>query len=313
MPLFKADTLEVDTDTGGTALLKIDVPGETYNVLNRQLLSDLDAALDRIAEQTSLRLLVLRGMKKSGFLAGADVKQFADITSGEQASALSARGQQLFDKLELLPLPTLAVIHGPCLGGGLELALACDYRLVVDGPASQIGFPEVELGLVPAWGGTQRLPRVVGLERSLLMILSARRLTAREALRWGLADAAARTEAELRAQLDAMMAKAQAGGKRPKRRLPLRTWRQRMVEALGLGRGLVFSSARRQLKRRAPDDLPAPWEALECVRVGVKEGMPAGLAREREAAARLATSPACRNLVTLFLRREQARKLPASA
>src|SRR5205814_621904 len=121
------------------------------------------------------------------FLAGADIQQFADIRTAEEAAALSAAGQQLFDKLELLPVPTLAVVHGPCLGGGLELALACDYRLVVDGPATQLGLPEVELGLLPGWGGTQRLPRVVGLERALQVILGRRRLRAREALRWGLA------------------------------------------------------------------------------------------------------------------------------
>src|SRR5947209_2051814 len=202
MPLFQAENLEVDTDGSGVALLKLDVPGRSVNVLTPQVLKDLDAALDRVAAQTSLRVLVLRGMKKSGFLAGADIQQFASIATPAEASALSAAGQELFDKLELLPIPTLAVIHGPCLGGGLELALACDYRLVVDGPGTQLGLPEVELGLLPGWGGTQRLPRVVGLENALQVILAGRRLRARDALRMGLADAVARTEPELRARLD---------------------------------------------------------------------------------------------------------------
>src|SRR5262249_20490671 len=161
MAWFRAENLEVDTDGSGVALLKLDVPGRSVNVITPQVLKDFDAALDRVAAQPTLRVLVLRGMKKSGFLAGADVQQFATIRSPAEASALSAAGQQLFDKLELLPIPTLAVIHGPCLGGGLELALACDYRLVVDAPGTQLGLPEVELGLLPAWGGTQRLPQVV--------------------------------------------------------------------------------------------------------------------------------------------------------
>src|SRR5204862_3420916 len=130
-------------------------------------------------------------------LAGADIQQFADVRTPEEAAALSAAGQQLFDKLELLPIPTLAVVHGPCLGGGLELALACDYRLVVDAPGTQLGLPEVELGLLPGWGGTQRLPRVVGLERALEVILGGKRLDGREAFHWGLADALATTEGEL--------------------------------------------------------------------------------------------------------------------
>jgi 3-hydroxyacyl-CoA dehydrogenase / enoyl-CoA hydratase / 3-hydroxybutyryl-CoA epimerase len=310
MPLFKAENLEVDTDGSGAALLKIDVAGRSMNVLTRQVMEDLDAALDRVAGESGLRVLVIRGMKKTGFLAGADIQQFAEIASAEEASALSKRGQDLFNKLELLPIPTVAVIHGPCLGGGLELALACDYRLVVDGPGTQIGLPEVELGLLPGWGGTQRLPRVIGLEPALSMILAARRLKAREALKVGLADASARTEPELRSKLDGLLEKAKAGGKRRKTSLPLRNWRQRFLESTGITRGLIFRMTRRRLKRRVPDDMPGPWEALEAVRVGLKEGMTAGLAFERQAAGRLATSNACRNLVNLFLQREKARRAP---
>jgi 3-hydroxyacyl-CoA dehydrogenase / enoyl-CoA hydratase / 3-hydroxybutyryl-CoA epimerase len=309
MPLFRAENLEVDTDGSGVALLKLDVPGRSVNVITPQVLKDLDAALDHVASQP-LRVLVIRGMKKSGFLAGADVQQFAAIQNAEQASALSAAGQQLFDKLELLTIPTLAVIHGPCLGGGLELALACDYRLVIDAPGTQLGLPEVELGLLPGWGGTQRLPRVVGLENALQMILGGRRLKAREALALGLADAVARTEPELRSRLDELINTAKEKGKRRKGGLPLRTWRQRFLESTGLMRGFMLRSARRRLKRRVPDEMPAPWEALEVVRTGLKHGPTAGLEAERSAAARLATSSACRNLVNLFLQREQARKAP---
>src|SRR5207248_165552 len=97
---------------------------------------------------------------------------------------------------------TVAAVHGPCLGGGLELALACDYRLVLDRPGTQLGLPEAELGLLPAWGGTQRLPRVVGVERALQVILGGRRLNAREAYRWGLSDAYAAGEAQLREQFE---------------------------------------------------------------------------------------------------------------
>jgi 3-hydroxyacyl-CoA dehydrogenase/enoyl-CoA hydratase/3-hydroxybutyryl-CoA epimerase len=313
MALFKAENLEVDTDGSGAALLKIDVPGRTYNVLTRQLLRDLDAALDRVAVHPNLAVLVIRGMKKTGFLAGADIQGFADIRSPDEAAALAAAGQDLFDKLELLPIPSLAVIHGPCLGGGLELALACDYRLVVDGPGTQLGFPEVELGLLPGWGGTQRLPRVVGLENALRMILQARRIKAPEALKLGLADSIARTEPELRSRLDGLIAVAAQQGKRMKRRLPLRTWRQRGLESTALGRAIIYRATKRVLERKAPDDMPAPWEAFEAVRVGIKQGMQAGLAAERAAGTRLATSPASRNLVNLFLQREKARKVPEAA
>jgi 3-hydroxyacyl-CoA dehydrogenase / enoyl-CoA hydratase / 3-hydroxybutyryl-CoA epimerase len=199
-----------------------------------------------------------------------------------------------------LPFPTVAVIHGPCLGGGLEFALACDYRVVIDHPKTQIGLPEIELGLVPGWGGTQRLARVVGLERALQVILQRKRLNAREAAEWGLADWCAIRQEDVASLLTTVPGGTRPLDKRPKRGLPLRTWRQRLVESTPVGRTIMFRGAERILRRRVPDDMPAPFEALEAVRVGLTRGMSAGLAREREAIGRLATTKACRNLMTLF-------------
>jgi 3-hydroxyacyl-CoA dehydrogenase/enoyl-CoA hydratase/3-hydroxybutyryl-CoA epimerase len=202
-------------------------------------------------------------------------------------------------------------IQGPCLGGGLEFALACDYRLVRDNPKTQLGLPEVTLGLIPGWGGTQRLPRRAGLERALQMILGGKRLSAREAFRWGLADSlAADDEQSYRAALVWLRQRAVREGKRPARRLPLLTWRQRLLESNPLGRSLLIRGSRRILEKRVPEDMPAPAEALEAVRIGVNRGMEAGLAYERDAIGRLATTTACRNLVSIFLQNEQARKLP---
>jgi 3-hydroxyacyl-CoA dehydrogenase/enoyl-CoA hydratase/3-hydroxybutyryl-CoA epimerase len=310
MALFQSETVTVEKDADGSAMLKIDVPGKSLNTITRQALTDLEAALERVEAEKGLPLLVVRSGKPSGFLAGAELTEFLDIADSAAAEALSARGQGLFDKLATLAMPTIAVIHGPCLGGGLELALACDYRLVFEKANTQLGLPEVRLGLLPGWGGTQRLPRVVGVERALLMILRDRRLNARDAFRWGLADAAPTNEAELRTQFAQLTGRAIAEGKRPLSGLPVRTWRQRFFEGNALGRVVFFAAAEREVKKTAWDDLPSPAEALEAVRVGVKEGMAAGLAYERAAAGRLAVTPACRNLITLWLRQEQARKMP---
>ncbi len=304
MAFFQTDNLYVSQHANGVASLVLDVADRKVNVLNRQVMADLDAALDRVTAEPSFHLLLIRSGKDSGFLAGADLHDFAAISNAEQAAALSEMGQRLFDKLANLRVPTVAVISGPCLGGGLELALACDYRVVGAGPKTQLGVPEIELGLLPAWGGTQRLPRVVGLERALHMILGAKRLGAHEALDWGLADAVEENPA------DAPPAFLAQPVKRPKTSLPLRTWRQRIIESNPLGRGLLFRGARRLLRRRVPDDFPAHGEALEAIRTGLNRGLAAGLAYEREAIGRLATTPACRNLVNLFFRREEARKLP---
>jgi 3-hydroxyacyl-CoA dehydrogenase/enoyl-CoA hydratase/3-hydroxybutyryl-CoA epimerase len=330
--------LAIEKDDG-VATLWLDVPGKTYNVFNRQVLADLNAAFDRIAPNSSIKLLLIRGRKKNGFVAGADLHEFQAITTPDQAMVLSAAGQQLFDKLERLPFPTVAIIHGPCLGGGLEFALACDYRVAIDHPKTQIGLPEIELGLVPGWGGTQRLPRVIGLERSLQVILQRRRLNAREAADWGLVDWCLKAKSEipnpkseeiaatdgtrmehgLESVFDPCFIRGLLPSglefrisdfhKRPKRGLALRTWRQRLIESTPIGRAIMFRGAERILRRKVPDDMPAPFEALEAIRIGLTQGMSAGLTREREAIGRLATTKACRNLMTLFFLIERARKL----
>jgi 3-hydroxyacyl-CoA dehydrogenase/enoyl-CoA hydratase/3-hydroxybutyryl-CoA epimerase len=312
MLLFQAETLRVDQQAEGVAIVWLDVPSRPINVFNRRVLADLDAALDRVAAEALLRCLVVRSGKASGFLAGADLGEFTQVTTAADAAALSALGQALFDKLANLRLPVVAVIHGPCLGGGLEFALACDYRLVVDAPGTQLGLPEIELGLLPAWGGTQRLPRVIGLERAFNVILGARRLNPRDALRWGLADALAATDEDVQRELEKLLQRAATEGKRPKTNLPRRSWRQTLLESNAFGRRLLFKGTERYMRRRVPDDMPAPKEALEAMRVGIAQGIDAGLAYEREAVSRLALTPACRNLIGLFFQREEARKLPAA-
>jgi 3-hydroxyacyl-CoA dehydrogenase/enoyl-CoA hydratase/3-hydroxybutyryl-CoA epimerase len=304
MAFFQTENLHISQLADGVAALVLDVAGRSVNVFNRQVLAELEAALDRVAGASSFKLLIIRSGKDSGFLAGADLHEFHSVASPAQAVELSERGQRLFDKLAALAIPTVAMVSGPCLGGGLEFAMACDYRVVIDEGRTQLGLPEVSLGLLPGWGGTQRLPRIVGLERALHIILGGRRLNAAEAVRWGLADAAQSPGDEEPPDLLA------AAVKRPRRGLPLTGWRQRLLESNPLGRWLIYRGAERLLRRRLPDDMPAPWTALQAIRVGLSKGMEAGLAFEREAVGLLATSPACRNLIELFLTRERARKPP---
>jgi 3-hydroxyacyl-CoA dehydrogenase/enoyl-CoA hydratase/3-hydroxybutyryl-CoA epimerase len=308
MTAFRTDNVSVETQADSGAVLRLDVAGRSVNVFSRQVLTDLLAALDFLAKLPGLKLVGIRSGKPSGgFAAGADLHDFANIASAAEASALAELGQRVMNRLAELPVPTVALIHGPCLGGALEFVLACDYRLVVDHPKTQLGVPEIQLGLIPGWGGTQRLPRVVGLERALQMMLGGRRLDAVTAWRWGLADAVTRVEdpgSELRRWGEVAL----RAGKRTRKGLPLRTWRQRLLESTPAGRWLLFRGAERVLRRRLPDDMSAPYEALQAVRVGLRQGMDAGLAYEREAIGRLSQTPACHNLIHLFFAREQARK-----
>src|ERR1700722_15494145 len=313
MAIYQCDTLTVDRDRDGSVFLKLDVPGKSVNVIDKQVLFDLDVALDHVLAEVNVPILLISSGKTSGFVAGADISSFATIQNSAQAEEMSASGQTLFEKLARLPMPTVAMVSGLCLGGGLELAMACDYRVVYDKPGTQLGLPEIKLGLLPGWGGTQRLPRIIGVERALRVILAGKQLDAREAFDWGLYDARPAGESELRETIARITARALRDGKVRRDRLPLWTMRQRLLESNPLGRRLLIRGTERILRRNTWEDLPAPAEALEVVRIGLRDGFQAGLRAERAAIGRLALTPACRNLVGVFLGREQARKVPAAA
>ncbi|MCA9090667.1 MAG: enoyl-CoA hydratase/isomerase family protein, partial [Planctomycetaceae bacterium] len=184
---FKHLSLRIDEH--GIATVIIDAAGRSMNVFDDEMLLEMEHVVTQLDRQPGLTLIVFRSGKASGFIAGADVGRIQSIPSREVALELAHRGQQLFDRIENLPAPTVAIIHGPCLGGGLEFALACRYRIAIDTLSTRIGLPETQLGLIPGWGGTQRLPRTVGLKAAVSLILEGKRLTATEAARFGLIDA----------------------------------------------------------------------------------------------------------------------------
>ncbi len=309
-----AASVTTENRPGGIRLLWVDVDGRPHNVLNRNVMKELETAFDNAARSSDTRLLAILSRKPGGFFAGADLHEFKDVQGAADATAISHNGQLLFNKLSQLPFPTVAVIHGICLGGGLELALACDYRIVVDQPTTSLGLPEVRLGILPGWGGTQRLPRTIGIERAISVILQGKMLDAGAAYRWGLADRIVKSTDEAVALLSNELGRQlQQQGKRRPDGTPARSWRQRLLERNPLGRWLLFRGARRIVERKAPDDMPGPLEALEAIRVGLTNGMEAGLRYEREAIGRLATTPACRNLVTLYFLNEHARKGPEAS
>jgi 3-hydroxyacyl-CoA dehydrogenase/enoyl-CoA hydratase/3-hydroxybutyryl-CoA epimerase len=297
VPPFAANHLRIEA-ADGRATVWLDVVGHSHNVFGRSVIAELDAALDHLESLTGLRLVIIRSAKPAGFAAGADLNEFPSLRTADDAVAFSEEGHRVFDRLARLPVPTVAVIHGVCLGGGLELALACESRVAMKRPRGQIGLPEIQLGLVPGWGGLQRLPRVVGWAQALKMILGSKRLTVAEALRYGLVEAATADEAELSAALDRIAGRPRGPRPTPPRRL----------ESTALGRWFVFRHAERALRRRAPDDMPAPFEALRILRETARRGAAAGVIAERGAITRLAGSPATRNLLDLFLRHEAIRK-----
>lgn len=169
------------------AWLSINCPERSMNALSTQVMKELKTALDHLGSQTIKGLVFLSG-KNNGFIAGADINEFSGICSPEGGKPLIESGWNLFNRIEKLPFPTLALIHGACLGGGLELALACTYRILIDTPKPALGLPEVMLGIYPGWGGLQRLPALIGPQEALNMILSGRTQDARKAKALGLVD-----------------------------------------------------------------------------------------------------------------------------
>ena len=173
----------------GLAVVTFDLPGEKVNKFSRTVLEELESLIGRLAGETSIRSMLIQSGKPDVFIAGADVKEFVTARR-EDSFELVRRGQGLFERVARLPFPTVAAIDGACLGGGTELALSCDYRVMSDSEKSRIGLPEVRLGIFPAWGGTTRLPRLVGLTAALDLILTGKTLDARRARKFGLVDEA---------------------------------------------------------------------------------------------------------------------------
>ena len=172
-------TIPEDTNTfslvrqeNGIAHLVMDVKGDSMNTLKAEFGEEIAATLKEIREDKTIKGLVLLSGKADSFVAGADVHMLANCTSAEEATALSRQGQMIFDQLENLSIPVVAAVHGACLGGGLELAMACHGRVCSDSGKTALGLPEVQLGLLPGGGGTQRLPKLVGIQKLSLIHIS---------------------------------------------------------------------------------------------------------------------------------------------
>ena len=177
----------LDTDANDIVWCSIDKESASTNVLSTGVLSELEEIITGL-EQTLPRALIIRSAKSNGFIAGADVNEFIKVSDEDQALEVINRVHALFDRLEALLCPTLALINGFCLGGGLELALACRYRIALDAPGTRIGLPEVKLGIIPGFGGTARLTRLIGALPAMQLMLAGRTVDARKAQRLGIVD-----------------------------------------------------------------------------------------------------------------------------
>ena len=280
----------LERDAEGIAWLTLDKPGTSANVLSGPVLLELDGLLASL-EQDPPRALVVLSAKKSGFVAGADIREFTGVSDADSGYVLIHRGQQVLNRLAALPCPSVAAIHGFALGGGLELALACRYRVAVGDERLSLGLPEVQLGIHPGFGGTVRSVQVTGVRAAMELMLTGKPVRADKALRIGLVDALT-PEGGLRNAARALVLKSP-----PPRRAPLL---ERLLSSAPL-RPLVRRSLIAQVARRAPPDhYPAPYAIIELwARHGARG--PAAYEAEARSIAHLFTTPTSRNLVRVFL------------
>jgi len=285
-------------DDDGLAWLTFDRAGATTNTLSQAVLAEFNGALDALQADPP-KGLVIRSGKANGFIAGADVDEFGDVHDAQAARALVQRGWDTFERLAAVAYPTLALIRGFCLGGGLELALACRYRVVVDDPATRLGLPEVMLGIVPGWGGIKRLPRLIGAPAALDLLLTGKTIDARKARRLGLADECVPARIMDNTARGVLLA-------RPAPRVlrfPL------SLTLLPLARRLIAAKARKAVARRARrEHYPAPyaildlWERYDGNALAPPAGDPAAIDG-------LLASPTAANLIRVFHLQERLKAL----
>ncbi|HEY8787109.1 MAG TPA: enoyl-CoA hydratase-related protein, partial [Candidatus Limnocylindria bacterium] len=283
----------VPADAAGVARIVIDRPGDPVNAIDVRLMEDLAAAI-AAARDARPRGLVISSGKDGQFVAGADLSLLRGTSQGDIEKA-SRSMQRVLNDLAALPFVTVAAINGPALGGGLEIALACDMRIAADAPNVRVGQTETRLGLIPAAGGTQRLPRLIGLPRALDMILTARQLAPKRALRAGVIDEVVHPAVLLRAAID--------HATRDNKRKPKggATLIERAATYFAPARAIALRQARSRTLAETKGRYPAPLAAIDAVAIGLAKGMEAGLDAEARSFGELAIGEAGRSLTALVV------------
>lgn len=300
-PAKKYEHWSLTLDENNIYWLLFDKSDSSTNTLNEATIREFDDILNTVA-QTPGKALIIRSAKKTGFIVGADITQFKTLKTAEEATALIRQGQAVFDKLAVLSFPTIAVIEGFCLGGGLELALACRYRIAEDSPKTKLGLPEVKLGIHPGWGGTVRLPKLVGPLNSMDVILTGRNLSAKSAKKMGIVD-----EALPKRVLEKAARDYANGVTRKKSGFNLHALMETLPARLALGK--LFKN---QLNQKISEKhYPAPYRVVDnWVKYGTQHQ-----AMEQEAVSigKLLVSDTARNLVRVFFLQDQLKNLARSA
>jgi 3-hydroxyacyl-CoA dehydrogenase / enoyl-CoA hydratase / 3-hydroxybutyryl-CoA epimerase len=299
-----ASAFRIERD-GDLAILWFDLPGEKVNKFSTAVMTEFAGVVDELEHASDIKRVIIASGKPSIFIAGADVSEFSKATSSEQAREYTRFGQQTIHRFSKLPQVTVAAINGAALGGGCELAISCDYRVMSDSPRAQIGLPETKLGIFPAWGGTTKLPRLIGLPAALDIILNGKTIDGKRAKRMGLVDDVVPSAI--------LLDVARQFAAKPKRRGSSRT--KFYVEGNPLARRIIFSKARKAVLAQTHGHYPAPLKAIDVMEYGMSAGVERGLAREVDEVVPLivpstsgTAGDVAQNLIRLFFLMEDSKK-----
>lgn len=288
------------------AVVTLDTPGEKVNKLNEKLIDEFSEFLDKLESDPGMDGAVLMSGKEENFIAGADIEMFKERETAEELEELSRIGNNILFRVENFSKPIVAGIHGSCMGGGTELALACHYRIISDHSSTKIALPEVKLGLLPGMGGTQRLPRLIGIQKALTYMLTGKNMYSRQADKMGFADEVTHPHAIKKAGVKAVIRLK----KKKKKKKDKRTFIEKVVEGNPIGRNTIFKKARERTLIETRGNYPAPMKIIESVEYGYKNGFMKGLKNESKLFGELAVTPESRALVQLFFGMNAAKKNP---
>ncbi len=295
-----AFSLEIRED--GIGVVTLDVPGETMNVLKAEFAEQIKDILGQVKHDPQIKGLVVISGKSNSFIAGADVSMLDKCETAADAEEIGRTGQIIFDEIEALKIPVIAAIHGPVLGGGLEFAMSCHGRICTDDEKTALGLPEVQLGLLPGSGGTQRLPALVGMQKALDMILTGKQLRPKQAKKAGLVDEIVPATI----LLDAAVAMAKKG--MPYRAPKKQTIMDKLLEGNSYGRKVLFDQATKKTLKKTRGNYPAAERILEVMQIGANEGIKKGLEAEAKAFGELCMTPESKALRSIFFATTEMKK-----
>jgi len=291
MGMIRADQIE-----DGVVAVTFRTEDDAPFVIGEGVVEQLEELLQELVANKDLRGVLFRSEVPGVFCAGADVDAMAALESPAEAEVMIRRGQDLFERIAHLPQVTVALVDGVCVGGGLELALACDARLATEDPKTQLGLPETKLGILPAWGGSTRLPRLIGLGAAIPLVTAGKTVNARKARRLGLVDDVVASQQLVPVALDLIEERGRGGhGRRPRKGMI-----QRFLDHTPPGRALTQRFARKAILKQTKGRFPAPMAALEVMASSVTAPTSDSLESERQEVLKLLQTSAHENLLRLF-------------